>query len=596
MKRTIVSVSAALLLSGLMMHAVPAWAVHFVGLDRMDVVCGSDMHLKQATGVPGGVHTYAFGGACNLRLVTTDGPENYAAPPLVASAHWDEASNTYSESLHLLAAATFTHIWTGEPDIHLTTYPEVASFKCDVDPVINRGAHCTLVSQNDATGWHSSNDDQIDGFAWSANHNRPLLLGLATKAQAASLSQKKARPPISCDGLKLVHVRDRKGIRYYRFDGTCELYHTPDGSGGRRLTHMLVNASWNAAGQGAQESFNVLAPQNEGGGLYLAANYNCAADPFIHGNVQCSLEKPLNKVAPVYDPITDLRARHPIAAGKTNPAQVAKLIGPKRGPSRVNRGGAMANAHGKLHLPHGPARVNRGAATANGHAANLHIGSSHAPTPSRVASNRFAPRTLTPMHPGVMQRGARAKLADPMMRIMNDNESYDRSCRDTRKLILVTATVRNVGGPLPLHRWEVFVMEGGGAGLGSGGVWVPPLAPGAEATVHIPVLVLRSHVGQLPGTHWLKLISEGYGHKMTTALPPITLPAGICQPQMHMRSPAGMQRKANRGYPPSPCVGAKCQQARHLQTGSRMSSPNTKLNPQPEPPSSMHRLPAVQFK
>jgi hypothetical protein len=102
--------------------------------------------------------------------------------------------------------------------------------------------------------------------------------------------------------------------------------------------------------------------------------------------------------------------------------------------------------------------------------------------------------------------------------------------------------VRNDGGPLATHRWSLFVMEGGGAGLSSGGVWVPPLVPHGQATVSIAVLVLKSHIAQLPGTHWLKLISlDNRTHKKTTMkLRPITLPRNICQPKMHVSSPAGL--------------------------------------------------------
>lgn len=326
----------ATILLGTMLHATSAWAVHFVSNEELDVDCGHGLHLKQATGVHGSdVHTYAFGGACNLRIVTTDGPSTVATPPLVASAHWDKTSSTYTESLHLLAPITVNNLDPDGTQAHVGTYPEVASFKCDVDPVINRNAHCTLVSQYNDTGWHSPINskyytnigDQADGFAWKPNHNRPLLLGLASKSQAIALSRRNKHQPISCTGLKLVSVHIlHNSTRRYHFDGTCELYHTADGSGGLRLTHVFVTGFWNANGQEAQETFDVAVPGNEGGGLYRMANYTCAANPFIHGNVQCSLEKPLNKVAPVYDPITDLRAKHPIAAGRANPVQVAKLL------------------------------------------------------------------------------------------------------------------------------------------------------------------------------------------------------------------------------------------------------------------------------
>ncbi|MEJ2760523.1 MAG: hypothetical protein P8126_02995 [Gammaproteobacteria bacterium] len=129
----------------------------------------------------------------------------------------------------------------------------------------------------------------------------------------------------------------------------------------------------------------------------------------------------------------------------------------------------------------------------------------------------------------------------PNVRVLGERNRVDQSCRDTHRLIVIDATVRNDGGPLAKHQWSLYVMEGGGAGLSSGSVWVPPLAPHAKAKVSIPVLVLKSHIAQLPGKHWLKLISQGAGHKTTTLLQPFTFAPGTCQPKMHVSRPTQRQ-------------------------------------------------------
>lgn len=505
---------AATILLGTMLPAVPAWAVHFVGMKELDVNCGSGMHLNQATGVPGAsVHTYAFGGACDLRVLSTDGPVNVTAPPLVASAHWDLASKTYTESLHLLGATTVTHIWTGQPDLHLTTYPEVGTFRCDVDPVIHLGAHCSLESQYDDTGWHSSGDDQVDGFAWKANHNRPLLLGLATEAQAASLSHKNKHSPISCDGLKLVsvHLMPKSITRRYHFDGTCELYHTEDGTGGLRLTHVFVTGFWNANGQEAQETFTVAAPGNEGGGLYRLANYTCSANPFIHGNVQCSLEKPLAKVSPVYDPISDLRAKHPIAAGRANPAQVAKLLNAEKpAKKRAIRLSAIGASH-------------KGSASASR--------KTHMPKPKFSITGR-------------------AYLT--------------RSCA-ADKLVLVKFSVHDDAGfyhPAGGNLGYIEADENGGAGLKSKSVGLPAMIVGNTWRSTLQVGTKNSAFAKLPGTHQLVLhIGPTNALKSSLAyVPPlplrltVTFPAGYCQTNQRKMSNAPIRLRngaaaSKRGLP-----------------------------------------------
>ncbi len=573
--------AGTLVLIWAMLYAVPAQAT-------ASVDC-SGLKLTKASGVPGSsTHNYTFAGTCNL-----DDPhpkknvdEYTGTGPAVASARWDGNNHTFSEHVHLPGGADTQKITHGgslfssstyvNKGPHVGTGAEDATFNCDVDPVIHKGAVCTLVSHYNATGW----GDQNGGFAASAVNGRPLLLGMATVSQAKRLS--KHNGSINCSGLHLTAATGVPGgnIRTYKFSGTCELYHTQDGSGGLQVTHVLANGSWDAQAQQAEEGVTVLTKPNEGGGGW-STKYTCTDDPWLHPHAKCSKTFQLGKTPTVYDPITDILDQHPITMGRVNAKQAAQL-------SEKSSHHQKSSAHaGKKH---GPSLANRKmtAGNARSNAGNLHIGSSYPPSPAgRIAPNGMrAPATSSPGHPGTMQARTTLKLPPPNVRVLGERTIVDQSCHDTHKLIVIDATVRNDGGPLKMHQWELYVMEGGGAGLSSGGVWVPPMGPRAEAHVSVPVLVLKSRIAQLPGTHWLKLISQGQGHKATTLLSPITFSAGICQPHLQMGSPAAMHPKMSGSYPPSPCVGVKCQQA------------NPKLNPQSEPPAPRHQmsLPAVQLR
>ncbi len=123
----------------------------FVALIRLDVFCGAGLHL-QRTSKLGAVQSYVFGGECALASDLTTGPAAEAHPPLSATARWDQASGAYTETLHLLAAGVYGGHYA-DNKVKVGTGREEASFKCDVDPVINRAAHCTLIRQSNATGW-----------------------------------------------------------------------------------------------------------------------------------------------------------------------------------------------------------------------------------------------------------------------------------------------------------------------------------------------------------------------------------------------------------------------------------------------------------
>jgi hypothetical protein len=565
------SLAGALLLAWAVLHGVPARAGHV--MEYSDVACGGGLKLSHASGVPGSVHSYVFGGVCSLRTMFKTGPWVEAHPPLAATARWDNSSHTYSEHVHLLQAIVIKQYASHDSaknfysDVPVSTDPEDASFKCDEDPVINKGAHCSLVSQYNGTGW----GDQHDGFAWNAVRGRPLLAGRATLSQARALSKHNAL--ISCSGLHLTAATGAPNgkLRSYKFSGTCELYHTADGSGGLQVTHVLANGKWDALAQQAEEGVTVLTNPIEGGGGW-STKYTCTDDPWLNPGAKCSKTFQLGNPPPVYDPITDVLARHPITMGRVN----AKLAAQLSEQSSHQKSSAHAGKQ------QGPSVIHRGIALggARGNPKNLHLSSAYPPSPaSRVASNRFSPQASRSTPPGSMQARASMHVPPPNVRLLSETYQVDQSCSDMHRLIVVTATVRNDGGPLPMHRWRVFVMEGGGADLDSGSVWVPPLGLQGQTDVEIPVNVLKGFVPKLPGTHSLSLIAvdDQTGHNTKTAMQPITLPAGICQPKLQVSSPAGLRMQPRQHFNPPP---------------------GTKLNPQPEPPAPVHHmsLPTVQSR
>lgn len=307
---------AVLLLLGVLLYTLPAWAK----LKYLDVACGSGLKPSQTSGVPGGiVHSYAFVGNCSLISMLSSGPYVNDHPPLVATARWNKLTRKYTEHLHFLTAAKITMNagdgWTGT--VEVTTNPEDATFKCNADPVIYKDTHCTLVKQHNGTGWGK----QYDGFAWRPTHNQPLLLGVAAISPVRAFTKGKS---ISCSGL---HLTDTTGVpngkmRSYHFRGTCNLYHSQDGSGGLQATHVLANGKWDAITQQAVERVTVLAPANQGGGSWMT-KYTCTDDPWLNGHAHCFETFHGGQVPSVYAPITDILKGHPLTQGKANAAQAA---------------------------------------------------------------------------------------------------------------------------------------------------------------------------------------------------------------------------------------------------------------------------------
>lgn len=345
----------------LAMAATPAFAVSH--MRHLDVSCGSGLTLHRASEAAQGVKTYDFGGVCTVRTIYDTGPWGVGNPPVSANASWNPTTSTYTESLHLLAAQTFEvettrgESFTAVKRHRVGTSPEEATFKCDVDPVVNKAAHCTLVSQHNGTGWGG----QGDGFAWSAAHNRPLLAGVVSAAQvtAAAKHTAAAYPPIQCRDLRLTDASaSAKGS--YKFNGTCQLYHTADGSQGLQATHVMVNGSWNATARQAKEGVMVLAPAIEGGGSW-STTYTCNDDPWRNAHAQCSKTAQLGHESPVYNPITDLIDRHPVAMGMAHVAAPQPMHVPDAPKSRLHVPAApMVPTHVKdapkspMHFPDAP--------------------------------------------------------------------------------------------------------------------------------------------------------------------------------------------------------------------------------------------------
>jgi len=513
----------AVMFSWMALHSIPADAAE-KRLLRVDVACGNGLRLKQASGVPNStIHDYIFGGFCSFRAMYYTGPVVDGHPPLDARARWDGASSTYTESLHLLASTTYKVMdvipdgdtFISDSDFRkyrVSTGPEEASFKCDVDPVINTSAHCTLITQHNSSGWYSpdfTHQGGRDGFGWSATHNKPLLAGRTSSQQAALVSKQTAasHPAINCKGLHLIHASGVPGGKThdYKFNGTCSLYHTSDGNDGLQLTHVLVSAHWDAFAQQAKESYIILTPPAEGGGAGSIVKYTCSADPWLNGNAQCSRTTPVGRVptvydshtgstTPVFDPITDFRARHPIAAGRANASKAAQLSSQAK---TAKSGGQKATiSRPEIEFGH------HGTVTAK----------------SRHQSLKLAKADLT---------------------VQDAVAALDKfSCKPNR-LIHVYLDVHNSGGPLPDHTlWAyVHVEEIGKARLKSQDHELPALAAGQTWHGEVIVGTRPESMTKLPGQHLL-LVSVGPKNTPQSSLgfvpgpvfrTTLIVPAGHCQ-------------------------------------------------------------------
>lgn len=497
------AVLGMLALAWAFLQPVPARAEHL--LQYSDVACGSGLSLSKASGVPAGsVHDYVFRGVCSLRSIFSTGPWVEAHPPLVATARWERATGTYHESIHLLAPLTINQAECHDCNpnfsspVDVTTQPEDATFKCDVDPVIHGSAHCTLVDHYNATGWGG----KYHGFSQSAVHDRPLLTGRATLNQAAAMSKHAAAHAlVNCRGL---HLSDATGVpggkmRSYKFSGTCQLYHTPDGSGGLQVTHVLANGKWDALAQQAKEGVTVLTAPNQGGGGW-STTYTCTADPWLNRHAQCSKTSQLGKMPPVYDPITDILARHPITMGMVN----------------LGRATELSKAHGG----------------ASGHKSVQH---------QMFGFSGHGSRTAT-------RSAHRPSLPKPKLVIQYAHAAITHDC-SPEHLLSVDVTVRNDGGPLkaltPLA--YVHAAESGGARLTSPHVALLAIGPGQTWHAVLAMGTARSYLAKVPGAHTL-FVAIGPAHVDKSRLafvPPrpvrvtVRVPAGYCQPKMHISSPSG---------------------------------------------------------
>lgn len=483
-----------------------------------DVVCGSGLTLQRASETASGAKSYGFGGVCSLRGAVSGDTGTWASvagrPPVSAFAHWDKGSHTYAETLHLLAAQTIGKL-------HVGTAPEQATFTCDVDPIVNRRAHCTLVKQDNATGWGG----QGDGFAWGPVHNKPLLAGTATAAQVAAVS--KHSTPIRCRDLHLQKGSGGVDPRY-QFNGTCKLYHTQDGSKGLQVTHVLVNGRWDAAGRQAKQGVTVLSAPSEGGGGWTTT-YTCNDDPWRNAHAQCSVTAQLGHPPPVYDPITDLLDRHPLAMG----------MGRQKTPMH------FADA------PHPSAHKS---------STHLQVATKAQPTakPAMHTLSGPAPAGAVPMRTtgGALHRAA--PHVPPHLRVIREDQRTDSRCTNLGRLLVLRETVYNDGGPLAAGHATVQVREtrSDGAHLGSRAIPIPTMAHAGRAQLTVPVGTTETYRGRLPGRHQLEVDLVTDAKTVSSGLL-VSFPAHYCQ--LKLRAPNASQL--------------------------RPASPSPKLNPQPEPPS-----------
>lgn len=178
---------------------------------------------------------------------------------------------------------------------------------------------------------------------------------------------------------------------------------------------------------------------------------------------------------------------------------------------------------------------------------------------------------LSRMH---LRAKATMKLPPPEIRLVSETHHVDKSCADRSRLITFNMRVRNDGGPLGVHKAEIWV-EDDRLVLPYDGVldekWIPPLMPGGTANATVYVGVLKRNIGQLPGAHTLDIAYyngtvlpngvRGIARKPVT----VVLPKGICQPRLRVPSPGEMRLKAGKSaFPPSPCIGSNCRRAHRL--------------------------------
>ncbi len=353
-----------------------------------------------------------------------------------------------------------------------------------------------------------------DGFAWKAINNTPLLRGRATAGQVASLSRRKRTAQINCRSL---HLNGATGVpngktRSYTFNGTCSLYHTRSGSQGLQVTQVLVSGNWEFPQ--AMEGVAVLTDSGKGGGNWRTT-YTCDKDPWIHRDAQCSRTMKLGHSAPpVYDPITDLIALHPVALGMAKLSQAENL-------SKTQAENLSKTQAEKLAREHAAKLVRE-------HAAKL--------------ANQ--PKTLIPLNQMgmVVSRSSHPpSLAKPKLtiRFALASASPANKC-DPNRLVKMNVVIRNEGGPLLAHTRFAYVhaAESGGAYLVSRHVSLPAIPTQKTWRGVLVVGTRKSFFPKLPGQHTL-VVSIGPDHAApgtlayTPPLPsrvPVNIPSGYCQP------------------------------------------------------------------
>ncbi|MEJ2509104.1 MAG: hypothetical protein P8009_06440 [Gammaproteobacteria bacterium] len=167
--------------------------------------------------------------------------------------------------------------------------------------------------------------------------------------------------------------------------------------------------------------------------------------------------------------------------------------------------------------------------------------------------------------PGSLKPAPNLTLPAPKLAIVNASAALQRHCRSPQPLFVVSAAVRNTGGPLAANRGHIYASEDSGVTDGhkrlvSAGIPLPAIGRNTSAVVKIPVQSLAPY-SELSGAHSLTvhIVATSYSGKPAFANPRtytfrVRVPGGFCLSR-----------------PTSPSVRVR-------------PAPSLKLNPQPEPP------------
>ena len=328
--------------------------------------------------------------------------------------------------------------------------------------------------------------------------------------------------------------------RTYAFTGTC----TSRTSG--TVVALRAAGKWDDDQYMADEAINIdpLGAGSLGGGV--VSRFRCEADPWLNPGTHCSvIDRKVSTMTQVFS------FQNPATASYVSPEQAARL--------------SKQSAAGAPPPPPPPApkqEASKSASTAS-REARMRLGGGPVP----LGGTRPQVAGVAPAGPSDQ---AKLEPAKPRLRVAAQRTQVDNSCGDLHRLLTVSVTLYNDGGPLMANRGEVYVKEAGGALLSSAGIRIPDLGHARQVELNIPVGTMESYRTKLPGTHRLEVhvVSGEHAFAALTHAGQVTLPAGFC---------AGM-------------AGVKSPSKALLPPLQQRASPA--LNPQPEPPAPRLALPA----